>query len=90
MSSSMALVPYHPSQSSSSKIVVHQEEAPVEAVDPKMEALYRKSQAEARYLQTYKALQLGTPDTLESRMIRSASLTCPTHSKEETAERLAK
>lgn len=40
------------------------------------------------YLNTYKALHLGE-QTLESRMIRSAMVFCPTHSAQETTKRLS-
>lgn len=50
---------------------------------------YMRSLEENRYLNTYKALNLGGKETLESRMVRSAIAICPTHSESETTQRLS-
>ncbi len=50
---------------------------------------HMRSLEENRYISTYKALNLGGKETPESKMIRSAISICPTHSEEETAQRLS-
>lgn len=44
---------------------------------------------EGRYLDTYKALHFGGQETPESRMIRSATALCPTHTEKEMDQRLS-
>lgn len=49
-----------------------------------------KKTLESRYLNTYKALNLGGKETLESGMVRSVIAFCPTHSEEEMTQRFSK
>lgn len=79
---STALVPYDPTLPHIS-LKAHLEAAADKAVSHAFEI------EEARFLNTYKALHLGGKETLESRMIQVAATHCPTHSSEETAQRLS-
>jgi hypothetical protein len=49
---------------------------------------YKRS-LENQNLNTYKALHLGGEETLMSKIIRSVATRCPTHTEEETAQRLS-
>ncbi|MBA3602373.1 MAG: protein kinase family protein [Parachlamydiaceae bacterium] len=87
---SLAMVPYvrQSDVAEQSQVCAHE---PIKArVQRVMDSFcaHMKSLEENRYLSTYKALQLGGKETMESRMIRSAIAICPTHSEEETALRL--
>ncbi len=84
-STSTALVPYDPTLPHIS-IKAHLEAG--SDVTRRADSVSRRA-LEGRYLNTYKALHLGGKETLESRMIRSAIAFCPTHSEEETAQRVS-
>jgi hypothetical protein len=51
--------------------------------------LERRRRCEELFLSTYKALHLGGKETLESRIIRTMSMSTPTHSAKEMERRLS-
>jgi len=65
-------------------LVVYQPSHPSEKAH-----LEERRRCEELFLNTYKALHLGGKETLESRIIRTMSMSAPTHSAEEMERRLS-